>query len=488
MMQRGRQIIVGNVGPGLGDSMYDGDDLRRRQGQVAGRRLRARRVDGRRHRVRRAQVRSSTSSGRRRSCRSSSAASSSTTTTTSNPQSESWCCDGRRDGALAAHRPRAFEDLHARGHQRHPHEGRARPLPDARLLDVQEDPALGRARLPPRHAHALRDRGLPGEVRDEDGARRALRAEADRARHPRLHHRHELRRAVARGEDGARQGRLDGRHRDVLGRGRHDPAGARPVDQVVLPGHPEPVRVQPAPPDARRRGRVLHRPGLQGRPRRPPDGPEGHRAGGGDALAARGHRPALARPAPRLARARRPVAEDPGDPRGDGLPDPDPAQAGRRARVRRRPHGGQVRAGHHLPRRRGGRHRRRPAPRHGGDRHPADGGDPGGAARARGRRPGRRDRPRGRGRHPQRRRRRQVHRARREGRRDRPLGADGAQLQQGDPGRHRLHGRDGRARRRVLPLPHGPLPGRRSRRRTRSCASGWTSTRRPSASSTSCTR
>ncbi len=31
-------------------------------------------------------------------------------------------------------------DLHPGGHQRHPHEGRARPLPDARLLDVQEDP------------------------------------------------------------------------------------------------------------------------------------------------------------------------------------------------------------------------------------------------------------------------------------------------------------------------------------------------------------
>ena len=35
--------------------------------------------------------------------------------------------------------------------------------------------------------------------------------------------------------------------------------------QVVLPAHPEPVRVQPAPPDARRCLRVLHRAGLQGR-------------------------------------------------------------------------------------------------------------------------------------------------------------------------------------------------------------------------------
>ena len=77
----------------------------------------------------------------------------------------------------------------ALGRRRHPHEVGARALPDARLLDVQEDPALGRADLPAGHAHALRDRGLPREVRDEDRARRALREEADRARHPGLHHR-----------------------------------------------------------------------------------------------------------------------------------------------------------------------------------------------------------------------------------------------------------------------------------------------------------
>ncbi len=47
-----------------------------------------------------------------------------------------------------------------------------------------------------------------------------------------------LRRAVARGEDGAREGCLDGRHGHVLGRGRDDPARARPLDQVVLPEHP----------------------------------------------------------------------------------------------------------------------------------------------------------------------------------------------------------------------------------------------------------
>ena len=167
--------------------------------------------------------------------------------------------------------------------------------------------------------------------------------------------------------------------------------------------------------------RVLHRPGLQGRARRPPDGPEGDRAGRRDALAAARDRPALAGAASRLARPRRPLAEDPGDPRGDRLPDPDPAEARRRARLRRRAHGRQVRAGHHLPRRGRGRHRRGAAHRHGGDRHPADGGDPRGAARARGRRPRRRDRPRRRGRDPKRRRRRQGALARRQGGGARPL-------------------------------------------------------------------
>ena len=255
--------------------------------------------------------------------------------------------------------PRPQPDLHPGGHQRHPHEGRAGPLPDARLLDVQEAPRLGRPDLPPGHAHAVRDRGLPREVRHEDGARQPLRQEAARARHPGLHHRHELRRAVARGEDGARQGRLDGRLGHVLGRGRDDPARAGPLDQVVLPGDPEPLRLQPAPPDAGRRDRVLHRPGLQGRPRRAPDGPEGDRAGRRDALAARRHRPALAGAPPRLARARRPLAEGAGDPRGDQLRGPDPAQAGRRPRLRRRADGGQVRPRHHLPGRRRGRHRGR---------------------------------------------------------------------------------------------------------------------------------
>ena len=85
----------------------------------------------------------------------------------------------------------------------------------------------------------------------------------------------------------------------------------------------------------------------------------------------------------------RPLAEGAGDPRGDRLPHPDPAEARGGARLRRRPDGGEVRAGHHLPGRCRGLDGRRPAHRGRGDGHPADGRDPRGASRARGRRPGR---------------------------------------------------------------------------------------------------
>src|SRR5947209_12595822 len=119
-----------------------------------------------------------------------------------------------------------------------------------------------------------------------------------------------------------------------------------------------------------------------------------------------------------------------------------------------------MRSGHHLPGRRRGLDRRRAPHRHRGDRDPVDGGDPGGPARARGRGYGRRDRPdRGR-RDPQRRRRGEVPGARRERGGDRPLGADGAELQQGDPRRHRLRGHGGGSGWTVLPLPHRSLPGR----------------------------
>ena len=219
-----------------------------------------------------------------------------------------------------------------RGHQRHPCEVRARPLPHARLLAVQENPPLGRSHLPARHADALRHRGLSREMRDQDGDRPARQA-SDGARYPGLCDGHELRRAVLRGEDRARPRRHHGGLRHLLGRGRHDPRRAPLFDQVVLSVHPVALRLQPASFAPRRRLRVLHRPGLQGGLGRPSDGTEGHRPGGRDALASRRHRPALAGAPSRLARPRRPRAQDRGDQGGDQLGNPDPAQARRRARL-----------------------------------------------------------------------------------------------------------------------------------------------------------
>jgi hypothetical protein len=243
-----------------------------------------------------------------------------------------------------------------------------------------------------------------------------------------LHHRHELRRAVARGEDGAREGpRWRGRRR--ARRGRDDPPSAT-CRQVVLPEHPEPLRLQPAPPDARRRVRVLHRPGMQGRARRAPDGSEGHGAGGRDASLPAGIVGALPHGTPtgwgrttsrsRCRRsARRPTTGS------------DPAEA-RRGRVY-----DDVRmaakCGPDIIYLDGAEARRaRAAHRGRGDGHPADGRDP------------RRVGPRGRrladeidlvvAGGSQRRRRRQVHRARRDGDRDRHRRPDGAQLHKEIPG------------------------------------------------------
>ena len=76
----------------------------------------------------------------------------------------------------------------------------------------------------------------------------------------------------------------------------------------------------------------------------------------------------------------------------------------------------------------------------------------------------------------------------RDRRRDRPLGADGAQLQQGDPGRHRLRGHRRRPRGPVLPLPHRPLPGRRRDAGPGAAQAPRRRRGRHTASTTSCTR
>ena len=232
----------------------------------------------------------------------------------------------------------------------------------------------------------------------------------------------------------------------------------------------------------------FHRPGMQGGARRTPDGAEGHRPGRGDAEPPRGHRPALPGPSSRLARARRPRAQDHRDPGGDGLADPDPAQARRRAGLRRRADGGEVRpptpststgmeggtgAGPHLANR--------------GDRGAGDGGHPPGAPGDRRPRQAGRDLPRLRGRDPQRRGRRQGPRPRRGRGRHRALGADGPQLQQGhsESDYETEMGVEAGA---LLPtaIPAGARWA--WRRRTRRSARASTRTRRRSGSTTSCTR
>ena len=197
MMQRGRQIICGDAGPGLGDSMYDGTIY-------VGGKVKSLGVDcvegewtDADTEFDRAQVRASTTWARRRHCRSSCAARSSTTTTRSSHPSASsssrrGCSMATADenapmarnvlGHSSIFTPEVIDDIHVKSE--------LGPLPDARLLDVQEDPALGRAHVHAGHADPVRDRGLPREVPDQDGAGRAVRVQADRARHPGLHHRH----------------------------------------------------------------------------------------------------------------------------------------------------------------------------------------------------------------------------------------------------------------------------------------------------------
>ena len=157
---------------------------------------------------------------------------------------------------------------------------------------------------------------------------------AARARHSDLHHRHELRRAVLRGQDRARTRRDDGGHGHLLRRGRHDSRRAPLLVKVVLPVHPVALRLQSASPPAGRRLRDLHRPGMQSRSGRASHGTEGDRPGGRDAVAARRHRSAVTGAPSRLARPRRPRAQDQGNPRGDQLGDSDSAQARRRPRLR----------------------------------------------------------------------------------------------------------------------------------------------------------
>ena len=320
---------------------------------------------------------------------------------------------------------------------------------------------------------------------DEDGARTTRQAPA-RTRYSDLHHRDELRGAELRGQDRARTRSDDGGHRHLFRRGWHDSRRAPLLLQVVLPVHTIALRFQSPPPAPRRRLRVLHRSGLQGRPRWAPDGAEGHRPGGGDAFSAGRHRPALARAPSRLAGPRRSRAQDSGGARGDELGDPDPAQARRRPRLRRCAHGGQDRSRLYLHGRHGGRHRRRTSPCVGGDGDPGDRRHPAGAKGVGRRGQERRNLSGLRGRNPKRRGRGEGARARGRRSRDRPLLVDGAQLQQGHP-RGGLRSGDGGRGRVLLPLPHRTLSSGRRNPGIRSCVRASIPTRRRNACTTSCT-
>ncbi len=144
------------------------------------------------------------------------------------------------------------------------------------------------------------------------------------------------------------------------GEGGMIPDERRYSEQVVLPVHPVALRLQPAPSAPGGRLRDLHRPGLQGR------------ASAATSWARRSpiRWPRCARCRPASTSARR-LAIPTGSVRttsrsrsrrsreATNWRDPDPAQARRGAGVRRRAHGGQDRPGHHLHRRHGRLDRRR---------------------------------------------------------------------------------------------------------------------------------
>ena len=167
MMQRGRMVICGNAGKNLGDSMYDGTiyvggepaslgvdavwsemtDLDRRWLE---RKLNMYDVDAQgRHRHipqdrrRQAALELRQSRADRKEA---GAVGSAEGWAHEEEKQEGWerRSESARRGATL--HPRAQPDLHAGGHQRHPRQVGARPLPHARLLAVQEDPALGRSR------------------------------------------------------------------------------------------------------------------------------------------------------------------------------------------------------------------------------------------------------------------------------------------------------------------------------------------------------
>ena len=110
----------------------------------------------------------------------------------------------------------------------------------------RQAPDLRRPRLPDRVGLALPAGGLPGALRDEDGARRPPRGPPARARHPHHHRRHELRRPVGLGQGGPGPGRHRGRHLHHHRRRRHDARGAQGLALLVYQVLPSRYGFDPA--------------------------------------------------------------------------------------------------------------------------------------------------------------------------------------------------------------------------------------------------
>ncbi len=221
-------------------------------------------------------------------------------------------------------------------HRLHPERGGARPVRDPRARRQAEAAALRRSRVSRRVAVALSARGLPRALRHEDRARDALCQQADRARHPDHHRRHELRRALRQREGSARPcGDRDG-HVDHHRRRRHDAGGATVVEDARLPVPAVALRIQSRRRAPRGCDRGRDRAGREARRRRHAARAEDQSAGRGDAHPAGRHRPALGVPSPGLDRPGRPRHQDPGTARAHRLGEADLREDRRDAHVPRR--------------------------------------------------------------------------------------------------------------------------------------------------------
>ncbi len=293
-------------------------------------------------------------------------------------------------------------------------------------------------------------------------------------------------------------GALSAQAKEALGRGASARSGTSTTtgDGGMTPeerGQSQPPRVpvpavavrdEPRRPAQRRRHRGRPRAGREARRRRDAARAEDLRAGGRDAHAARGHRPAQRLPPPRLDGSRRPRHQDHRAARDHRLA-PAGLRQGRRDAdlLRREARGGRGRR-RRRRRRDAGRHRRHAGGVHRARRHPDPRGDPAGGAGPAGARPapqGPADRL---GRHPYRGRRREGDGARRRRGRDR------------DGGAHRA-GRQRAALRRPTTRRSAPPPGSTttsrtaatppaSPPRTRSSPHGWTRSRAGGGSRTTC--